>query len=76
MSHYDCSDCGVYMCFGDCDPVEDARLAKVANHEYKIKEANRLLKEELDRRVGITEARDFLKEEGLYDPDQYDVLFN
>lgn len=72
MSHYDCSKCGVFGCMEACTDEESDTLVQ----EVKLSRARALLADELKRRSEMHEAREILMDAGVYEPNEYDVLFD
>lgn len=71
--HYCCSDCGTYMCFGECTDPEKIAERKERERQSDISAAKVVLNQELTRRNRIANARKLLIAEDEWD-DRYDCL--
>lgn len=76
MHHYDCSECGVVGCFGECADKDLAEREYEEVQELKLSRARSLLSDELKRRSEMHDAREVLMDAGVYTPNEFDVLFD
>lgn len=74
MSHYDCSHCGDYGCFGDCKDPEVIARRQEAEREKYLGDNQWALEKEHRHREALKVARKNLEELGAYDS-KYDYLF-